>query len=156
MTGATGLALKICQINISERGGMPKKPVERASVSFSGVKGDYNEYRMTQLKGDLDSAVLILPLNTIMAYQEDGYDVYPGAMGENFTVNGIDYESIKLGQKYRVGKEVIIEITRPCNPCHKLLVYGQDFVKKTEGKRGYYAKVLAEGTVNKMDDFVPL
>jgi MOSC domain-containing protein YiiM len=146
--------MKIVQINVSEKGGMPKTPVDSVRVTFFGLEGDYNEYRATKLNGDLDSAVLILPLKTIIGYSKEGYRVYPGAMGENFTIDGLEYSDIRPEQKYRLGRETSVQITRPCNPCYKLLVYGEDFVKKTQGKRGWYARVLTEGMVIKGDDVV--
>jgi MOSC domain-containing protein YiiM len=130
---------------------LPKLPIGKVFVKKSGLEGDYNSYRTTRLGGDLTSAVSLLPYETILQYGALGFKVGPGSMGENFTLDGVHYDDLKVGRRIRLGKQVIIRIERVCNPCDELLVYGSEFPPATKGKRGMYASVEEEGIVRQND-----
>jgi MOSC domain-containing protein YiiM len=147
----------VLQINVSANGGLPKTPIAKVFVSRKGLSGDYNEYRMTKLKGDPTSAVLLLPVETIREFAGKGYGVTAGSMGENFTLDDVGYDELSVGRRLLLGKEgvgAIIKIERVCDPCDELLVYGNDFPKIAFGKRGMYASVESEGYVSKGDSVV--
>lgn len=142
------------QINVSKKGGLPKTSVPRVLVEKSGLSGDYNRYRAEKLKGDPTSAVLLLPSETIEEFALKGYEIGPGSMGENFTLNGVRYDELSIGRRLLLGKEkdgVIVRIERVCEPCDELLVYGKDFPRVTTGKRGMYSSVEREGYVSAGD-----
>ncbi|MGI0084171.1 MAG: MOSC domain-containing protein, partial [Nitrososphaerales archaeon] len=98
--------MRVLQINVSPSGGLPKLPVEKVFVKKTGLEGDYNKYRMTKLNGDPTSAVLLLPHVTILSYAKRGYKVGPGSMGENFTLESVSYEELRIGRKLALGREV--------------------------------------------------
>ena len=97
-----------------------------------------------------------------------GYAVYPGALGENFTTAGLDRRSIHPGDRYRVGLAVV-EITKMRAPCATLDVFNepdlpriQDAVYDAQvkagdasstrwGLAGFYARVLEGGLVRMGD-----
>jgi len=142
------------QINVSKEGGLPKKSIPRVLVKKIGLSGDYNRYRTEKLGGDPTSAVLLLPNETIREFALKGYEIRPGSMGENFTLEGIHYDDLSIGRRLLLGKEgegAIIKIERVCDPCDELLVYGKDFPKVSVGKRGMYCSVEREGQVSKDD-----
>ena len=137
--------------------GLPKKPVDSVHVSKAGLTGDYNLYRQETLHGDPDSAVLIIPLETILKLNAEGWPVKIGDLGENFTTTGIPYGRFAPGKAFRIGGTVI-EVSRACDPCKNLhlLPYvgsskGPTFVKTMLGRRGWYARVRKEGLVRKGD-----
>ncbi len=152
------------QINIKpqkegERG-LPKKPVDSVLVTKGGLTGDYNLYRQKELEGDPDSAVLIIPLETILQLNSEGWPVRKGDLGENFTTQGIPYNHFSPGKSFRVG-EAIVEVSRACDPCRNLhlLPYtgaakGPQFAKAMLGRRGWYARVVKEGRVRRGDPMV--
>jgi len=144
----------VLQINVSKRGGLPKKSIPRVLVKKIGLSGDFNRYRMDKLGGDPTSAVMLLPNETIREFALKGYEIGPGSMGENFTLEGIHYDDLAIGRRLLLGKEedgAIIKIERVCDPCDELLVYGKNFPKATRGKRGMYCSVEREGQVSKND-----
>ena len=144
----------VLQINVSANGGLPKTPVASVFVSRKGLSGDPNKYRMTKLKGDLTSAVMILPVETIREFARKGHEVTAGSMGENFTLDDVRYDELSVGRRLLLGKQgvgPIIKIERVCDPCDELLVYGNDFPKTALGKRGMYASVKREGYVSRDD-----
>ncbi len=149
------------QINVKPqtRGerGLPKRPVESVMVTKAGLDGDFNLYRQESLQGDPDSAVLLMPLETILQLNAEGWPVEVGDLGENFTTKGIPYSSFAPGRTFRLGGAVV-EVSRACDPCKNLhlLPYtgaskGPDFVRIMLGRRGWYARVRKEGLVRRGD-----
>lgn len=152
---------RIYQINVKratpgERG-LPKRPVESVKVTRAGLLGDYNVYRQAKHNGDPDSAVLLMPLETISQLNSEGWPVKPGDLGENFTTTGISYDRFSPGKAFRLGG-VTVEISRACDPCKNLYLLpyvgdakGPHFLKIILGRRGWYARVKTEGQVKKGD-----
>lgn len=149
------------QINIKPRTrgerGLPKKQVESVLVTKAGLAGDFNVYRQEELSGDPDSAVLLVPLETISQLNAEGWPVRAGDLGENITTQGLSYASFSPGKAFRLGGAVI-EISRSCDPCSNLYLLpyvgpsrGPDFLKAMLGRRGWYARVAQEGRVRRGD-----
>ena len=149
------------QINVKsltkgERG-LPKKPVDSAFVSFRGVQGDFNVYRHEERKYDPDSALLIMPIETIQELNSEGWPIKPGDLGENLTTSGLSYDSFEIGKVFSVG-EASFQISRACDPCDNLFLLpyvgrskGPEFLKTMLGRRGWYARILKEGRVKAQD-----
>jgi len=157
---------RIAQINVKPEarpeGGLQKHSVASARIDPAGVAGDFNHYRHDELHDEADSAVLLLPRETIEALDRDGWPVRPGDLGENLLTEGIAYEAMGPGRRLLVG-EVVLEVTRACDPCTNLykLPYvgtskGPAFLKTMHGRRGWYAKVLRPGTVRVGDVVEPI
>jgi MOSC domain-containing protein YiiM len=152
---------KVEQINVKSRRagerGIPKLPVSSVFVTRAGVRGDYNVYRQEEKGGDPDSAVLIIPLETIRALNSEGWPVKPGDLGENFTTSGLPYSSFEVGKTFALG-DASLQVSRACDPCANLFTLpyvgrskGPAFLKTMLGRRGWYARVLKEGSVKKGD-----
>ena len=154
---------QVYQINVKpetpgERG-LPKFPIDSAFVTLKGIEGDYNRYRNGLIKnGDLDMAVLVMPLEMILQLNSEGWPIKPGDLGENITAKGIPYDSFAPEKVYCIGNNVRIKISRACNPCGnlKLLPYvGREkwpqFGKTMLHRRGWYARVLEAGKIKKED-----
>lgn len=149
------------QINIKPetRGehGLPKNPVESVEVTRAGLAGDFNLFRQEKLDGDPDSAVLLMPLETILQLNAEGWLVRAGDLGENFTTAGIPYDRFSPGKAFRMGGAVV-EVSRACNPCKNLYLLpyvgeanGPKFIRVMHGRRGWYARVRTEGAVRRGD-----
>ena len=137
--------------------GLPKRPVDAAFVGRRGLSGDFNLWRHAERHDDLDMAILLLPLETIVQLASEGWTLNPGDVGENVTTRGVPYGDFGAGRKYRIG-EGIVQISKPCDPCRNLkhLPYvGQEriaaFIQVMNGRRGWYARVLQEGPVKAKD-----
>jgi len=155
--------MKVVQINVSP-GGAPKYPVNEVRVTKLGLDGDHNKCR--QRKGDPEHrrAVCLFPMEKLNELKEQGYPVYPGALGENITTEGIDYTKVYIGDRFQIG-EIEVEISRVRTPCAGISKFGGDGLARSIydpkarysadspkwGHSGFYAKVLKEGTIKKED-----
>jgi len=137
--------------------GLPKRPVREADVTHAGVVGDFNVYRHDEKHDDPAMAILVVPKETLEEFRREGWPVEPGDLGENITSVGLAYDAFVPGRRFRVGP-VLLEITKACTPCENLytLPYvgearGPEFLKVTLDRRGWYARVLEEGTIRTGD-----
>ena len=103
----------------------------------------------------------------VYGYSENHYEywksLYPdldwqyGMFGENLTISNLEETEICIGDTYKLG-EVILEVTKPREPCYKLSIrFGnQKIVKEfwNSTKCGVYFKVLQTGNVKNGDTMV--
>jgi MOSC domain-containing protein YiiM len=137
----------VIQISRS-KGGMPKLAVEgEVKIGPGGVEQDWQRNR--KVHGGPKKAVLMLAAEVVEELAERGFPVYPGALGENLTVRGLDWKLWKAGQRYLIGDEVEIELTTLRQPCANLNVYGAAIKAELlrEARGGFYARVLRAGVV---------
>lgn len=113
---------RLVQINRSN-GGLPKRAVAGpVMLNSDGVEGDWQLDRRHH--GGPDKAVLMIAAELIDSLVARGFPLFPGALGENLTVSGLDPHGWRAGQRYRVGAEAAIELTKLRVPCSNLNVYG--------------------------------
>ncbi|MBG50224.1 MAG: sulfurase [Pseudozobellia sp.] len=88
-------------------------------------------------------------------------EIYPdldwdwGMFGENLTIEGLDENTLRVGNIYKIGS-ALVQVSQPREPCYKLGVRFQDqgILKKfiDRVRPGTYLRVLEEGHVNKGDE----
>jgi MOSC domain-containing protein YiiM len=148
---------RIFQINVSN-GGVPKQPVRRAAVRHLGVEGD--RQRNTQAHGGPDRAVTLFALERIQALQAEGHLIYPGSIGENLTLVGLDWDQVIPGVRLLLGKDVLLEVTTYTSPCNNLVEsfsggdYGRVSQNRQPGWSRVNARVLQEGEIKLGDPVV--
>ncbi len=138
----------IHQLNCSD-GGVPKRPVATAMLTPTGLVGD----RQAHLKfhGGPERALCLYALERIAALQAEGHPIYPGSVGENVTIVGLDWAQLAPGARLALGDEVIIEISKPANPCNSLVAsfIGGEFKRIAQklhpGESRLYARVIRTG-----------
>jgi MOSC domain-containing protein YiiM len=141
------IAPRLVQLNVSP-GGMPKLPVQQVFVSRNGIEGDWQLNR--KYHGGPDRAICIFSEEGYARLRDLGIDVYNGQVGENFTTAGIDLDSLKIGDRLRLG-ECLIEITNVRTPCRSLHKWHPQLMKTMVGHSGWVAKVIEEGWVESGD-----
>lgn len=107
----------IFQINLSN-GGLPKLAVREAEVHELGLVGD--KQRNLKHHGGPERAVCLYSLERILALQAEGHPIYPGAVGENITLAGVDWDQVRPGARLRLGEQVVLEVTRYTEPCSNI------------------------------------
>lgn len=94
-----------------------------------------------------------------------GFDVAPGAMGENVTTRGLDLLSLPAGTRLHLGSDAVIEVTGLRNPCRQLdgvapglmaAVLDRDDRGGLVRKAGVMSTVLVGGPVRSGDLIVAL
>ena len=126
-------------------------------VTRHGLDGE----RQADLRvhGGIDKAVYVYSSEDYAWWSEVGrLDVFPGLFGENLTIDGTTGASVHIGDRYRVGDEVLLEVTGPREPCYKLGIrLGDDKFPnlfRKVGLTGFYLRVLEPGVVTPGDDVI--
>ncbi len=138
----------LAQLNTSP-GGIPKTPVLFAHVTRDGVAGDW--LRNRKYHGGPDRAVCLYSEELYAELRAEGFDLVNGAVGENFTTRGVNLQHFAKGDRLRVGAECIIEITDIRVPCRTLRKWDATLPARIQGRSGWVAKVISEGTVRPGD-----
>ncbi len=130
--------------------GIFKSAVEgKVRVTAKGIEGD--EQADPEFHGGPD--------NVVLAYDAEHYPVWReelgmpelgfGGFGENFTVRGFSDETVCIGDVWRVGEELMLQVTQSRQPCFKLArrLRQQNIVKRVRETSwgGWYLRVLKEG-----------
>jgi MOSC domain-containing protein YiiM len=137
-------------------GGVPKQPVTDAVVTWSGVEGDVQNDRRHH--GRPFQALCLWSADVMDALVAEGHSVHPGAAGENITVAGVPWHSLRPGTIVRIG-EVVGEISSYATPCAKNAAWfaDGDFRRMDQdvhpGWSRLYAWVREPGTIRPGDPF---
>ena len=147
---------RVASVNVNE-GGVPKLPVGEQWVGPLGLADDrHNEPIPTH--GGEDQAVCIYSMEAIGRLVAEGHNAFPGAFGENLTLEGIELDSIGPGDQLTIGEDgLVIEITWHAQPCAKQAAWFSDgriariSGKTNPGEARWYARVVTEGPVRPGD-----
>ena len=145
---------RIVQISVSP-GGVPKRPVESADVTAGGVAGDAQ--RDLEHHGGPDRALCLFPMEVIRTLQAEGHPIAPGQIGENLTVEGLDWDTVAPGVRLLLGEDVLVEVTRYTSPCGNIRAaftggnYARVSQKRHPGASRVYARVLRAGPIRRGD-----
>ena len=140
---------RIVQLSVSA-GGVPKLAVPAARVTGLGLQGDAHRY---EHHGGPERAVCLFSLEAIDALVAEGHAIEPGAIGENVTVEGIDWNLVTPGVRLRLGERVVLEVTRYTSPCYKIAPvfvggeYSRVSQKQNPGWSRVYTRVVVEGSL---------
>lgn len=132
-------------------GGVPKLPIREATVTELGLEGDRQRDR--RYHGGPERAICLFSLEEILMLQAEGHPIYPGSTGENVTIAGLDWATIKIGDCLALGDEVLLQISSHAIPCKNISASfeGGSFVRishKTHpGESRLYARVLKTGAL---------
>jgi MOSC domain-containing protein YiiM len=138
---------KIISINISNKKGVRKKPVDSVVIKENfGIESD------AHASDQWHRQVSLLALESIKKMQDKGLDVGPGDFAENITTEGIDLPVLPVGTKMTIGKEVEAEVSQIGKVCHnRCAIYHQagDCVMP---KEGIFIIILKGGTIETGDE----
>lgn len=118
------------------------------------------------LEGDAQADLRVHggPHKAVYAYSIENYEYWKerrtgeefpsGQFGENFTVEGMTEDRVRIGDQFRIGTAVV-EVTQPRVPCFKLALkmgdpqFPKHFLRSE--RVGFYLRVLEEGEVGAGD-----
>lgn len=160
------MSARVHSVNTSPpRSGIIKRPtgIDKRSVDViqvsdpgpkgrggSGVEGDAVMNRRHH--GGTDQAVYAFSREELDWWGSDlGRELAPGAFGENLTTAGFDVDSAVVGEQWRVGGGVVLQVTGPRVPCATFAAHMgvRGWVKAftARGRTGAYLAVLQPGTI---------
>jgi len=147
--------------------GIDKRPVDRpVMVRDPGpVKGSGEGGLVGDHHGDVanhgghDQAVYAYAREDLDAWQEDlGVPLASGVFGENLTTVGLDVTGARTGERWRVGDELLLQVTVPRIPCRTFAGWmrRKGWVKTfaQRGVPGAYLRVLEPGWIGAGDPIV--
>lgn len=155
MMNASEPKATLLQVNVNPEGGVPKYAVDATTLTTEGVLGD----RQLDLEwhGGPQRAVCLFAAESIDALALEGHPITPGSTGENLTLRGLDWSTLKVGSRLQIGTVAVIEITGPAPPCKTIadsFVDGE-FKRISEKIHPHwsrlYAAVIHEGQVHAGD-----
>jgi MOSC domain-containing protein YiiM len=147
---------RIASVNVSP-GGVPKLPIETAWVGWLGLAGDrHNEPEPAH--GGPEQAVCLYSVESIARVAADGHTAFPGAFGENLTLEGMELITFASGDRLGIGDAGLeLQLTKRSEPCQTIAHW---FVDRRIARIGsqqhpedarWYARVLHEGPVRAGD-----
>jgi len=125
-------------------------------VAARGVNLDGDDKADRQAHGGPDKAVYAYAIEDTRWWEEQiGRPLEAGVFGENLTVQGIDVNGARIGERWEIGT-TLLEVSEPRIPCWRLGVRMDDdrFVRRfTEAMRpGAYLRIIREGELGAGDD----
>ena len=134
----------------SSKGGVPKYEVAKLIVHDTGCVGD----TQNDLKhhGGPNRAVCLFSSEVLSELAQEGHPIFPGSIGENVLIEGIDWSSVLIGSQFHF-QNVILQVTADAVPCRtiKASFANEDFmrisVKKYPASTRWYAKVIKSGEI---------
>jgi len=132
----------ILSINVSERTGEQKTPVERAVLREGhGIEGDAHA-------GDWHRQVSLLADEDIALMRGKGIEIGFGDFAENITTRGIDLAALPIGARLQLG-DVLLEVTQIGKECHQHCAIFAAVGDCVMPRRGIFTRVLRGGEIDR-------
>jgi MOSC domain-containing protein YiiM len=80
----------------------------------------------------------------------EAMDLQPGVIRENITTDGINVNSLALGQELRIG-EIMLRVSAVCHPCDQLEKVRPGLRREMRGRRGMLCRVIQGGMIRRGD-----
>lgn len=129
-------------------------PGDKASGLGSGLEGDAICNRRHH-GGDHQAVYAYAREDLDLWERELGRELPGGLFGENFTTSGIDLNTARLGDRWRVGADLVLEVASARIPCRTFQgALGEaGWVRRftQEARPGAYLRVIQEGSVSPGD-----
>jgi Uncharacterized protein conserved in bacteria len=139
---------KVISINISDKTGVIKLPVEQAEFIDGGIRGDahfgLNDIRQVSLLAD----------ESVDKMRAMGLKLGAGVFAENITTQGIELKTLPIGTKLKIG-ETVQEVSKIGKECHTGCAIKQQTGTCVMPTEGIFTRVLQGGTV-KVGDSIEL
>ncbi|MEM6692700.1 MAG: MOSC domain-containing protein [Planctomycetota bacterium] len=133
-----------------------KRPVEGViNVQALGVEGD--EVGTPSVHGGVDKAILCYAQSNYVFWRKECPDLGldSGGFGENFSIASLDETTVCIGDRFRIGDKLLVEVSQPREPCWKIARRWncEELPKRVgeTGKTGWYVRVQEPGSVQAGD-----
>ncbi|MBI4351463.1 MAG: MOSC domain-containing protein [Elusimicrobia bacterium] len=147
---------RIFSINFSSKKGVPKEQARKALlVKDHGIKDDAHA-------GTPVRQVSLLDMESVRGQIADAKAkkasvvIRPGVYAENITTEGIDLAALRIGDKLRVGKIAVLQISKIGKECHSRCAIYHQVGDCIMPRKGIFAEVLEGGEINVGDSIEKL
>lgn len=158
----------VCVVHqlLPDAGSIGVTAIDKRAVDGPVRVGPYGVYADVQADrkhhGGLEKALYAYAQEDAVFWEgELGRELPPGFFGENLRVEGLDVNRALIGERWRIGPKVEVEVTMPRTPCQTFArwVGGDDergWVKRFSAERrlGPYLRVVSNGRVTAGDEIV--
>lgn len=136
---------KVLDINISEKKGVVKKPIDKGVfIEDFGLEGDAHG-------GKWHRQVSLLGIESFNKMKDLGVEgLEHGSFAENITTEGIILYELPVGTRLKIG-ETIQEVTQIGKECHTGCAIAKQVGKCVMPKEGIFTKVIKGGIVRPGD-----
>lgn len=136
---------RVTAVCIGATSGFPRPRVGqgelRADLGFVGNKHSVGGAR----------EVCLFEAETYDELLAEGMRVGPGSFGENLVVQGIPFARLQPGDRLRIGRDAVLEITIVRKPCSRLTPLDPRLPDALIGRSGWMARVASGGVVREGD-----
>jgi MOSC domain-containing protein YiiM len=131
-----------------------RAPGTKTTGLGSGLVGDF--IGDGKHHGGDEQAVYAFQREDLDAWERQlGRELPNGFFGENLTTVGLEVNEARLGERWRVGSEIVLQVTSPRIPCSTFRGWmgqkGWAKIFTAAGRPGAYLSVIAPGTITAGD-----
>lgn len=138
----SGTVVAIC---VSAEKGTVKRPVPRAELkSGHGIVGDAHA-------GQWPRQVSLLPKESIDRMREIMSELVDGDFAENIVTAGVNFATVEVGDRYRLGEKILLEVTQIGKECHESCAIKQTVGDCIMPREGIFCRVLQGGPLRTGD-----
>ncbi len=138
---------KVVAVCISQKKGEVKKPVESALlVADCGLEGDAHAGSGRQ--------VSLLAEESVDKMRGKGVELVPGIFAENLLTRGLELGRLRVGDRLKVGRSAVLEITQIGKECHQGCAIREQVGDCVMPREGVFARVVEGGRVKAGDQIV--
>ncbi len=123
----------------------PKKRLEMEELPEARVVTDFGLEGCAHAQPAGSRQVLLVDRETLEAME-----LRPGILWENITTDGLNVNSLPIGQQLRVGG-ALLEVTMVCTPCNQVERIRPGLRRELWGRRGMLCRVLDGGIIRPGD-----
>ncbi|MEQ8174262.1 MAG: MOSC domain-containing protein [Syntrophomonadaceae bacterium] len=127
-----------------ERGQLKSEVPEARVIDGHGIENDGHG-------GDWGRQVTCLNWQSVLkANREHNLNIGPGQFAENITIDGIDFSRLTVGSRFKLGENVILEVSQVGKEDHPSVVtrtYGVSLLPS----EGLFCRVISGGVIHKGD-----
>jgi MOSC domain-containing protein YiiM len=133
-------------ISISTKKGIPKTNIQTGKIIKNhGLEGDVHA-------GDWHRQISLLAMESIKKILDLGViSVSPGDFAENITTENIDLSHVNIGTRFKIGSEIVLEVTQIGKECHSGCAIFQAIGYCVMPREGIFARVLNGGIICQND-----
>ena len=123
----------------------PKKHWSMEELTEVRALGDRGFEGCAHARSGSKRQVLLVDRETLEAMS-----LRPGIIRENITTDGLNVNSLQVGQLLRVG-EARLEVSAACTPCDQMEAIRPGLRKELWGRRGMLCRVVDGGVIRRGD-----